>query len=242
MRNITVDFGNTSIKAAIFEGEKLINDLGVLSQVALIEVLNKFPNYKIGISSVSEASTHIYNLIDNKERLMVLNHLTKVPLKNNYKSAETLGMDRLAVAVGGNFMYPNTNLLIIDFGTCITYELVSSKNEYEGGAIAPGLNMRFKALNQFTSKLPSLQITNETINFIGNSTESCIQSGVINGMTSEIDGMIDKFGQVYDHLKIIICGGDAQFFETKIKQPIFAVPNLVLIGLNRILNYNVQAN
>jgi type III pantothenate kinase len=148
-----------------------------------------------------------------------------------------LGYDRIAAGVGANLRYPSQNCLVIDIGTAIKYDLVSAENAFEGGIISPGRRMRFNALHTFTKKLPLLD-TVEIPELIGHSTESCMKSGVMKGITAEINGIIDEYLKKLK-LTVLICGGDAPYFETKIKYPTFAAPNLVLEGLNRILQYNV---
>ena len=148
-----------------------------------------------------------------------------------------MGKDRLAAVAGAIGLYPNTNLLVIDAGTAITYELINSKHEFLGGNISPGMTIRYKALNEFTSKLPLLSASDETP-LIGQSTKEAIQAGVQNGVLFEIQGLINELSSQYPSIKTIITGGDAEFFARKLKNPIFVHPNLVLIGLNRILEYN----
>jgi type III pantothenate kinase len=237
--NICIDFGNTSIKAAIFNEDKMVKNLPKLSQVELLNLVNNHKEYKLAIASVNQEVTHIVNLIENKQRLTMLNSSTPLPIQNQYESPQTLGMDRLAAAVGANFLYPNQNCLVIDAGTCITYDLIDKNGNYQGGSISPGLNMRFKALNHFTSKLPLIK--EQTFEGLtGKNTQDSIISGVSLGLTGEINWIIDEYKAQFLELTIIICGGDASFFESRIKHHIFAVPELVLIGLNRALNYNAK--
>jgi type III pantothenate kinase len=138
-------------------------------------------------------------------------------------------------------MFPNSNILVIDAGTCITYDFIDKNGVYQGGAISPGINLKLKALNTFTQKLPLIEFKNEFV-LIGQTTEESILSGVLNGTIAEIEGIIGYYSHSFSDLKTIICGGASNFFESKIKAPIFVVPELVLIGLNRILQYNVSKN
>ncbi len=163
--------------------------------------------------------------------------LTKVPLINRYKTPETLGKDRLALAVGAVTKFPGENILAIDAGTTITYEFITNNNEYLGGAISPGIKMRFKALNNFTGKLPLITEI-ETDHLIGHDTKTSIQSGVLNGVIKEIDGIIDEYKNRFGALKVLVTGGDYIYFVKKLKNSIFATPNLVLEGLNKILIFN----
>ncbi len=148
-------------------------------------------------------------------------------------------MDRLAGVCGAIELFKETDTLVIDAGTCITYDFVDKQKNYFGGSISPGLKMRFKAVHTFTAKLPLVDSAN-AVGLIGDSTESSIQSGVINGMIAEIEGIIMRYQDKYPGLRVILCGGDTAFFENKLKASIFAAPDLVLIGLNSILIYNVN--
>jgi type III pantothenate kinase len=168
---------------------------------------------------------------------MELSALTNIPVTNFYKTPDTLGKDRLAGIVAAHSLYVKENVLVIDAGTCITYDLITTKGEYYGGSISPGLNMRFKALHTFTEKLPLVSLLNFE-ELIGTDTNTSILSGVINGLIAETDAIIERYKELYSALKIIICGGDAQFLVDRLKNSIFAVPELVLIGLNEILDYN----
>ncbi len=167
-----------------------------------------------------------------------LNPETLLPINKNYETPETLGSDRIAGAVGANFLFPNQNCLIIDMGTAIKYDYVSADGTFQGGIISPGKRIRFEALHTFTKRLPLVEAT-EIPDLIGKSTITCIQSGVVNGIIAEVNGMIENYKNLGD-CQVILCGGDAPFFESRIKKPTFANSNLVLIGLNRILQYNVE--
>lgn len=168
---------------------------------------------------------------------MFLNSKTKVPLINKYSTPKTLGFDRIAAAVGANFLIPNSNLIIIDIGTALTIDFVNDKNEYIGGNISLGIDMRFKALNEFTDKLPLIK-KDDKRSLIGTSTETAIRNGVMNGIAYEIEGVINKLEEDFTNINTFLTGGDAFFFDKLYKNNIFANANLVLIGLNRILEYN----
>ena len=158
-----------------------------------------------------------------------------------YKSTSTLGSDRLAAAVGGNFMFPNKNVLIIDAGTCIKYNFVSKNNEYLGGGISPGLRMRFKSLPAFTSRLPLIEMEEDFDNLIGTDTRESILSGVELGAIAEVDGIIERYKSIYEDLTVVFTGGDFNFFVKRLKNSIFADQFLILRGLNVILDYNFNA-
>lgn len=192
------------------------------------------------LSSVKPKDEELIGFLsENFEVFLELDALTELPIENLYETPETLGKDRLAAAVGANELFPDQNLLVIDAGTAITYDLVSEKNQFIGGNISPGLEMRFKALNQFTGKLPLIK-QSEDFQTIGRNTTDAIRSGVQNGILYEIDRTIDIFNRNYQNLQIIMTGGDSNFFDKKLNYSIFVHFNLTLIGLNRILEHNAK--
>ncbi len=237
---LCIDFGNSRIKCAVFENDEIIfseafekfplNDLK--------KIFKKFPLIASSIiCSVIKTPKNILAFLNEKTQLTELNHHTKIPLKNKYASPETLGKDRLAVSCGALSLFPKTNLLLINCGTCITFDFVNSKQEYLGGSISLGLEMRFKALHHFTQKLP-LVSKKEIKQLIGTDTSTSILTGVINGTIAEIEGTIKNYEAKYSGLQIVITGGDADFLKKHLKNRIFAAPNLTLIGLNSILNHS----
>ena len=231
--NIALDIGNSSIKLGLFEG----HELRLTKRFEVISDLESFLEENPGrliVSSVKD-SEQIEPLKGFDP--LVLDHKTPLPVVNKYTTPETLGMDRLAAAVGASVLHPGRNSLVIDAGTAINYELVTSDGDYLGGAISPGVAMRFKALNNYTANLPLLT-DSESTELVGDSTKASIESGVLNGVVSEVDGMIKYYSESFSQLSILMCGGDADFFETRLKASIFVDPNLVLKGLNGILIYN----
>ena len=162
---------------------------------------------------------------------------TPVPIKNDYSSPSTLGMDRLAAAVGAWSIEPGHDMLVIDAGTAITYDFVSASGVYKGGNIAPGKDLRFKSLHEHTGALPLVE-DNGVVPMLGNDTETAIRSGVLNGIRYEMEGYIEKMGCLFPSLLVFLTGGDAESFDIKAKRRIFALPNLVLRGLVRIVEYN----
>lgn len=192
------------------------------------------------LSAVKAVDQEIIRFLSgNFEFFLELDDQTSLPIENIYETPETLGKDRLAAAVGANELFPDQNLLIIDAGTAITYDLVSEKNQFVGGNISPGLQMRFKALNQFTGKLPLVKYDDDT-ELIGRNTMEAIRAGVQNGILFEMNGTIDLFNRNYKNLQIIMTGGDSNFFDRKLNYSIFVHFNITLIGLNRILEYNAK--
>lgn len=236
--NLIIDIGNTFVKLSVFEGDNIV-ELAQKEQLSSSIIDALFSKYKIkrGIFSSVREFGDLESLL-KKYNFIHLTHTTPLPLQNIYKTPKTLGVDRLAAVVGAKSSFKETNLLVIDIGTCITYDFINSKNEYLGGAIAPGFQMRFKALNHYTEKLPLIEFNKEDIKLIGNTTKSAIVSGVYNGMKNEIEGTISNYMSQYETLKIVVTGGDINLFDLEPKNRIFADEFLVLKGLNEILNYN----
>lgn len=239
--NLVIDIGNTRTKFSVFNrGEVLITVPVNEFLPEHIEVLkDEHPALKkVILSAVKDYPPELKSALQNKfEYFIELSENTPLPIENLYKTPETLGKDRIAAAVGGFDLYPDTNLLIIDAGTAITYDIVNDKHQYLGGNISPGIEMRFKALHQFTGKLPLVKQQNFG-KLYGTSTDEAIRAGVQNGVVFEIDKAIDTFKEFYKNLKVIITGGDAEFFDKKLKNSFFVNFNLTALGLNRILEYN----
>lgn len=192
------------------------------------------------ISSVTDIPEDLMRFLSGRVSLvLLLDHQTMIPIENYYETKESLGKDRLAAAVGASFLYPAQDLLIIDAGTAITFDIINCRKQYLGGNISPGIQMRYRALNTFTSRLPLLDNVEDFVPF-GRNTHDAVKSGVLQGVIAEVDGCIDLFKQYYPGIKTIFTGGDAMFFDNKLKNVIFVVPNLVMIGLNRILTYNYR--
>jgi len=237
---LILDFGNTLKKLAVFHGDEQVDfissDGDIVSNIE--ELKKKYPQLNAAIlSSVVNIDIHTMTYLKMNFRFLYFNHEVAIPLTNKYKSPETLGKDRLAAAVGAYVMFPQKNVLVIDAGSSITYEILTQEGEYLGGAISPGLNMRAKALNSFTDKLPLVTFSNEAP-LIGNNTDTSLKSGIVNGAIAEVNGMIQFFLNKFENLQIILTGGDAYYFEKRLNYNIFASGNLVLKGLNYILDYN----
>lgn len=237
---LVIDIGNTAAKGAVFDGNKMIDICYMQSHE--LEMLCGFSSkYDLSsaiVSSVVDLEQRDYDILGKLGMEVVeLNHRLPIPIKNCYSTPETLGNDRLAAAVGANSLYPDSNILIIDAGTCITYDLVDCRNRYLGGNISPGLNMRMKALHEFTSRLPIVSPVGELLP-MGNSTETAIRAGVVHGIEYEIQGYIEENRRKYKELFVFLTGGDLFSFDTSLKNSIFADKFLVLKGLNRILEYN----
>ncbi len=237
--NICIDIGNTSAKLGFFNNDQLADVYQHVSDRSIIKLLKAHCPDRVIISSVRKGIGKIIEQSKKIAETLVLNYQTPLPVKSTYQSPETLGMDRIAATVGAKFIYPNCNCLIIDAGTCITYDIVDASGIYHGGGISPGVEMRLKSMHKFTSKLP-IVASKGIPELIGKTTAECMRSGAVWGAIAELEGIIARYRQFYDNLTIIICGGDAFFFESKIKDHIFANPNLVLFGLNQILRFNLN--
>jgi type III pantothenate kinase len=239
--NLIIDVGNSSIKAAVFQDAKFLRSYVFPFEKfseKFQEIKKEYPKIAFSIlSSVVKDTSEIEKILQKDTDLFVLDEKTILPFINKYASPQTLGKDRLALVAAGSLKYRNENSLIIDAGTCITFDFKNSKNEYLGGAISPGLQMRLKALKYFTAKLPLVEL-DENIPLIGDSTQNSILSGVLNGVAAELDGIIDRYKTDYKYLTIILTGGDTQILSKRVKNGIFANPNFLLEGLNYILEFN----
>jgi type III pantothenate kinase len=239
--DISIDQGNSSTKVGIFDKNVLLKTF-TFSAFGTDEIVNLFGKYPIDaciLSSVILENEAIIKLLKSKSKyLITLSQSTPIPIKNNYKTPETLGKDRIAAVVGASYLKPDTDILVIDAGTAITYDFVTAKKVYKGGNIAPGLNLRLRSLHEFTQKLPLVEATFNSP-LLGNSTETALISGALHGIVFEIDGYINTLKIKYPQLSIFLTGGSTFYFDNKLKSPIFVEKNLVLIGLNRILQYNV---
>ncbi|MEO0526977.1 MAG: type III pantothenate kinase, partial [Bacteroidota bacterium] len=239
--NLIVDAGNTFVKLAVFEKETMLYYQKVTVMDFSKKVKEFFDYYPdIGsaiISSVGHLDKKHIDLVSIFCKVHLLTHKSKTPFKNSYATPEKLGVDRIALATSAFYHNPHGNTLVIDAGTCITYDMVNDYDEYLGGAISPGLQMRFNAMHHQTSNLPSLE-PGDPLDFIGNTTETGMQSGVVYGICNEIDGLIDQYSSRFTDLTVILTGGDAQFLSKRLKNTIFAHSNFLLEGLNYLLEYN----
>ncbi|HEY5589939.1 MAG TPA: type III pantothenate kinase [Paludibacter sp.] len=240
--NLCIDQGNSSTKVGVFDQNDLVECFSY-EIFEKEEVFNLFDKFKIDaciLSSVILDNDAIFAALkSNISNLIELTHNTSLPIENRYKTPKTLGKDRIAAVVGAIYLKPNTDILVVDAGTAITYDFVDANNVYWGGNIAPGLNLRLRSLHEFTQKLPLVEAKIDSP-LLGNDTHSAIISGALHGIVFEIDGYINTLKIKYPQLSTFLTGGSTFYFDTKLKNAIFAERNLVLIGLNRILQYNVQ--
>lgn len=233
---IAIDCGNTTSKVGVFRDGAIEKTLEIKSYPELIRwVLDMNPDHIIVGSVKIPLSDFSRDLPPSK--LFLFDHMTPIPLYNLYKSPLTLGLDRLALSVGAWTEFPRRNLLIIDAGTCITYDFISERGEYLGGGISPGLQLRLNALHDYTANLPLVELY-EDPPLIANNTEDAILSGVIHGTLAEIRGIIQDYANEIKDIQVIFSGGHVKFFESRLKDRIFALPNLVLKGLYSIFLYN----
>jgi type III pantothenate kinase len=239
---LVIDIGNTNQKAAVFRDNKLtwFASWRNLTEARLGRIIKKNPGITQSIiSSVIEYRASSIEHLKKITSCFELTETTPVPIINKYRTPATLGKDRLASAVAGAVMFPEQDCLVINAGTCITYDFINRNKEYIGGAISPGMQMRFRALNTFTFKLPLVSSLPGTV-ITGTDTESSIGSGVINGITGEIEYFVNQYRNKYPDLKVILSGGDANYLVNRLKINIFALPNIVLYGLHEILRFNVE--
>lgn len=238
--NLIIDIGNTRVKAAIFEGKELKHFFVFTSTDELLGagLITKYSISKCILGSVVNEIGSFVEELKAQVPVLLFDSKTPVPVKNMYRSAHTLGSDRLAGAIGAHAQAPSQDLLVIDAGTCIKYNFVNAAGEYIGGAISPGLKMRFKAMNTFTSRLPLLEADEHFRELIGTDSNESILAGAQGGAVAEVDGFIDQYRLRFNNIKVFLTGGDSDFFAKRLKNPIFADQFLILKGLNEILEYN----
>ena len=242
MYQLCIDQGNSSTKIGIFDGDALLDSLvyEVIDVIEISKLISRFSFEGCILSSVVEFNDELINFLKSTfSNFVILDHNTLLPIENLYKTPETLGKDRIAAVVGASYLQPDADLLVIDAGTAITYDFIDSQKAYHGGNIAPGMEMRLRALHEFTQKLPLVKAKKESP-LLGTDTQSAILSGVLHGIVFEINGYIDAIKFKYPELLVFLTGGSIFYFDRKLKNAIFAEKNLVLIGLNRIYRYNVQ--
>lgn len=241
--NLVVDVGNTRIKSAVFEKDNLIERF-VFDKKNIFESLeNIFEKFEkiehLVVASVGDLDKKGFLSFSHRVKINFITHKNHFPFVNTYETPTTVGIDRLVLAAGATLFYPNEARLVIDAGTCITYDFVNDKNEYLGGAISPGIKMRYQALEYYTAKLPLLALEAPRA-LLGNSTNQSIHSGVVNGIVGEIEGFITRLQSDYEKFTIILTGGDADFLAKRLKNTIFANSNFLLESLNQLFLYNIK--
>lgn len=239
--NLVIDVGNTLVKLGLFQGEELKLRKTVIKKdflATLSHISETYPEIKnVIVASVGKLSQHQSAKLIKRYNVLTLDQNTKVPFKNLYNTTHTLGVDRIALVGAAAKQFSTSNVLIIDVGTCITYDFLNDQNEYLGGAISPGIPMRYKAVHHYTDKLPLLE-PNVPKALIGDSTNNSLHVGVLQGALFEVDGFINAYKNKFTDLTVILTGGDAHFLRDSLKNDIFANQNFLLEGLNHILEYN----
>ncbi len=238
--SLCLDFGNTNWKGALFQGDRMAEKF-MLQQSNIHEeitqILNLYSPTKVILSSVVNHEKSIEDLIAKQATLYVLNSNDfRLPFLNAYGSPETLGHDRLALVAALSKFYPGEDSLVISVGSCVTYNFLAKNNAFRGGAISPGLEMRLRSLNEFTDKLPLISREGH-VSLLGYDTETSLRSGVVMGIASEIDGMIERYESQYGRINAVLTGGDGAFFEYRLKSKIFADSNFLFKGLYAILEF-----
>lgn len=237
--NLIVNIGNTNTKLGLFQVDVLASHVSVQNEKIddILQFISTAKVQKTILSATKQVNQTIIDTLLQKGSFVDMNENTKLPFSVEYKSRKSLGDDRLAAVAGASVVEQDEDRLVITAGTCITYNILTKDNVFLGGGISPGVFMRFRAMNAFTGNLPLVE--NKLFDhLIGRSTEQSIQSGVRKGSVAEMDGIISQYKLLYPKIKVFICGGDASFFESRLKNKIFAHANLELIGMNEILKYN----
>ena len=238
--NLVVDIGNNFFKLGIFENSNLVFSFFDKNDKIDVEIEKIIRSYsKITSALISNVSSIKINHILNKLNIKIyeLDSTFIFPFKLNYKTPESLGNDRLALAAAATILFPNSNNLVIDAGTCITIDFIDNNNHFMGGSISPGVKMRYDSLNHYTANLPLLKNENN-FNYPGDSTNASIHAGIIGGVSNEINGFIKQINSRNDKVNVILTGGDAKILSKTLKITIFANQNFILEGLNSILNLN----
>ena len=240
---LVVDVGNSRIKAAVFE-EDILLEIFIFTKIELekkIEnILKKFQKVSdLVISSVGDVDKQAILAFASVVNVNFISNTNAFPFENKYSTPKTLGIDRMVLAAGAVLTFPNQNRLVIDAGTCVTYDFIDKENNYLGGAIAPGIRLRYESLHNYTAKLPFLTLEHPK-DLIGNSTPDSIHSGVVNGLVYEIDGFITDYKSRYSNFIIILTGGDTDFLAKRLKNTIFANSNFLLESLNQTFQYKIK--
>jgi type III pantothenate kinase len=240
---LTIDVGNTRIKGAVFEGYNKI-EFFVFPKDEIEKnidaVLKKYKEVQhLVVASVGNIDRNSFLYFQNELEVWFVSHTDTFPFVNNYATPNTLGIDRMVLAAGATLQFQGQNRLIIDAGTCVTYDFVDQNDVYHGGAISPGLRLRYESLHTFTEKLPLLTVKNPK-DFVGDSTAEAIHSGIVNGLVYEINGFVDEYQSKYSNFIIILTGGDTEFLAKRLKNTIFANSNFLLESLNQIFQYKIE--
>lgn len=240
---VTVDVGNTRIKAAVFEANTVLKNYVFGKeelQKKIEKILIEFSDCTdLVVASVGDIEKQSFLSFEKQLNIHILTHEDVFPFHNKYATPKTLGIDRMVLAAGATLQFPKQNRLVIDAGTCITYDFIDENDNYLGGAISPGLRLRYETLHNYTARLPLLTLE-EPESYIGNSTKQAIHSGIVNGFVYEIDGFIDEYRANFSNFIIILTGGDAEFLAKRLKNTIFANSNFLLESLSQTFQYKID--
>ena len=240
--NLCIDWGNTNVKAAVFTNDKISNYFAIPQAEAkekISSVVGLFNPDKAILCAVGDVKKDVDQFIGDRINSYIhMDGNTPLPIHNAYLSNDTVGPDRLALVAAAHAMEPDKNSLVISMGTCITYNFITRNKTFRGGAISPGMNMRLKAMHHFTHLLPEVEAEGDVL-LLGYDTATCMRSGTVFGIVAEVDGILSQYESAYPDFNAILTGGDAPYFAGRLKNRIFADPDLLLKGLNLILNHNV---
>ena len=234
-----LDFGNSRLKLAIFEGREL-KEVVILETdhpASMEKYIDQYHPDRSILSSVIAHDIALEELLIQKTKFHKLNYQSKIPITTPVGKPETIGADRLAICSAAVDLFPQHHCLAIGLGTCITYNYINKFHEFLGGSISPGMNMRFRAMHEQTALLPMIQ-AEHSFPLIGYDTKTNLLSGVILGIAKEIDGIIDMYAEKYSHLRVMLTGGDMDFFVPHLKNKISADPYLLFKGLFAISELN----
>lgn len=238
---LAIDAGNTRVKVAVFENDAVLETDFFANEFFLEKIENILHRHhqisNLVLSSVGKLDLDDISQISNQIKITVISREENFPFVNQYGTPQTLGLDRMVLAAGATLKFPAQNRLVIDAGTCITYDFVDADDNYLGGAISPGIYLRYKSMNDYTANLPLLTRENPE-RFIGKTTAESMHSGVINGVVGEIEGFINRYASDFSNFTIILTGGDAEFLAKRLKNTIFANSNFLLESLNHLFQFN----
>lgn len=243
MQNLVIDIGNTNSKLAVFNQNELVHyqRLESLDEQSLTDIIEKYQIVNAAVASVNTATNKLSDFLKTKVNYISFTTAIRGGIINHYETLDTLGLDRWAKVIAAHHLYPNQNCLLIDAGTCITYDVLTASAQYYGGSISLGIKMRFEALNHYTERLPLVDWDKSQEQIpLGSNTKNAIRNGVLQGAVNEIEGFIAAENKKNSSLKVIITGGDADFLNKQLKNSIFATqiiydPYLVLKGLNEVI-------
>ncbi|MBT9484964.1 type III pantothenate kinase [Sediminibacterium sp.] len=237
--SLCLDFGNTRLKVAVFNGRDFQEEINLPEATveSITALMNQWKPKKVILSSVINHDPAIESIMAEQTAFHQLSHASLLPLTTPVGKPETIGADRLALVAAAVDLFPKQHNLVIGLGTCITYNFINNQHEFLGGSISPGMNMRFRAMHEQTALLPYIN-AESPFPLVGYDTKTNLLSGVIWGMTKEIDGIIDEYALKYSNFNVLLTGGDMPFFVPHLKNRIFADPNLIFKGLYAISEFN----